>query len=221
MALAIGDSILTRRSDEPRRHNELLPVFIDELFVEADVPVSTVDALFWGAGPGSFTGVRLAASVSLGLALGADVGCLAVDSMRATALNAMAAGRASDADRIDAVAVLVDARMSQCYGAFYPCDDDGFPRPAIAELMEPHDLPGRLGTASVRCGDGWALVPAEQPVQGAWVDATPDAEALLLIGGWEIRRGALLTQFPEPEYLIGAGRWKQQPAQVPGSAPVA
>ena len=94
----------------------LIPA-IEGLMARAELTYGQLDAIVFGRGPGSFTGLRTACAVAQGLAYGARVPVLPVDTLLAVAEEA----RLSQADPAETLQVLalIDARMNEVYGARY------------------------------------------------------------------------------------------------------
>ena len=69
LALAVEDQVFYRHEELQRRHNEEVLPLLDTLYQEAGVLPRATDLIGFGAGPGSFTGVRIAASVAQGIAM--------------------------------------------------------------------------------------------------------------------------------------------------------
>ena len=99
-----------------RSSMELIPRILD-LLQQADLPLREVEAIGFGNGPGSFTGLRTACSVAQGLALGADIPVLPMDSLLAVAEEARFTAFA-DQTEITLTAIL-DARMDERYVGTY------------------------------------------------------------------------------------------------------
>ena len=145
-ALYIDEDIEERHALAPRQHAALILPMIESLLVEAELKPGQLDAVAFGRGPGSFTGVRIAASVVQGIALGADLPVVAVSTLAVLAAGAL---RETGGEGILAA---LDARMDEVYWAMYRADAGG--------------LPDLIGEESV-CKPESAHMPAE----GSWVGA--------------------------------------------------
>jgi len=99
----------------------LIPAVL-ALLAEADLALDSLDAIVFGRGPGSFTGLRTACAVAQGLAFGAAVPVLPVDTLMAVAEEARwtqwQAGKIQP-DAEFTVLALLDARMDEVYSAVY------------------------------------------------------------------------------------------------------
>lgn len=108
-ALWQDGALIGRVCPTGRPHSETLLPLVRELLAEAAVPLSRLDALAFGVGPGAFTGLRVACGAAQGLAVGADLPVVPVVSL---ACLAHASGAAQ-------VLALLDARMGEVYAARY------------------------------------------------------------------------------------------------------
>lgn len=136
------DGVLTEKSaDVPNGGSERLLPWANELLAESGLTLRQLDGLAFGAGPGSFTGLRLACGVTQGLAFGLDLPVVPVGTLAALALASVASGTGN-------VLACLDARMNEVYVAAYRVAGD-----SVEEIMAPKVGAGE--TAPLPVGDGW------------------------------------------------------------------
>jgi tRNA threonylcarbamoyladenosine biosynthesis protein TsaB len=154
-AAALGDGARWRERDEQAgsRHSELLLPMIHALLDESGLALRDLDGIAFGAGPGSFTGLRIACGVAQGLALGADLPVVGVGTLEAMAEAAYAAHGWTR------VATALDARMQEVYFAAYERHAEDW-RPVVAPAVA---APGAVPPLDGRwsgAGNGFAVYPA-------------------------------------------------------------
>ncbi|MGZ3236608.1 MAG: tRNA (adenosine(37)-N6)-threonylcarbamoyltransferase complex dimerization subunit type 1 TsaB [Burkholderiaceae bacterium] len=113
VALLRDDQMLTREASGVQTHSQTILPMLQTLLTEADIGLTQCDAIAFGAGPGSFTGVRTACGVVQGLAFGADLPVVAVSTLEAMAQACRDRSGATD------VLTILDARMGEVYWAQY------------------------------------------------------------------------------------------------------
>jgi tRNA threonylcarbamoyladenosine biosynthesis protein TsaB len=133
-ALWIEGHVLQREVEVERGHADLILRMIDELLQESATALASVDAIAFGRGPGSFTGVRLAASVTQGLAFGADLPVVPISDLQAVAQRALL--RRPDLNIAPQhTLVCNDARMEEVYWACFECGTEGLMLPVGVERV--------------------------------------------------------------------------------------
>ncbi|MFQ2613265.1 MULTISPECIES: tRNA (adenosine(37)-N6)-threonylcarbamoyltransferase complex dimerization subunit type 1 TsaB [Aeromonas] len=116
-ALLVGDTLYSRWEEAPRDHTRKILPMVQALLDEAGLSLDELDAIAFGRGPGSFTGVRIGISVAQGLAFGAGVPMIGVST-----LAAMAQG-AHKLEGAEQVLAAIDARMDEVYFGHYALVD--------------------------------------------------------------------------------------------------
>jgi len=149
-ALFLDGNLIGRERELGRGHAEHILLMIDELLKEAAASLSQLDAIAFGRGPGGFTGVRLAASVTQGLAFGSGLPVVCVSDLRAVAQRVL--DLEPQASR---VLVCHDARMNEVYWGAFERDPAGFARH--------HGEEGVAKPAAVALPVGWTGVPGASP----------------------------------------------------------
>ena len=109
-----------------------------DLLRDADLRLHDLDAICFGSGPGSFTGLRTACSVAQGLAYGAGVPVLPVSSLLALAQSARSAHAPQATEAC--VSALLDARMDEVYAATYAWSGDGWATLQAPCLLAPEQV---------------------------------------------------------------------------------
>jgi tRNA threonylcarbamoyladenosine biosynthesis protein TsaB len=202
-AAAPDSPVLSRESSGVRTHSQSILPMVQELLREAGIVLADCDAIAFGAGPGSFTGVRTACGVAQGLAFGANKPVLPLVTLEAMAEACRARTGASD------VLAVLDARMNEVYWAQYRWNGawEVVREPALSapEAVAPEVVPGLLA-----CGNGFAAYPqafadkafAADAHAAGLVDLLPHARELAVLGIAALANGqAVPADEAQPLYL--------------------
>ena len=203
VALLEGERVVERHLHAPRRHAELVLTLVAEVLDEAGVRLGELDALAFGRGPGSFTGVRIATGVVQGLAYGAGLPVVGVSSLAALAQGAL---RERGGEGFLAA---FDARMDEVYWGAFSADADGLVMPRGAETVVSPDAVARVPAGDwLGVGDGWAVhgerLRARLGVglSACEADRLPRARDVAVLGEWAYARGeAVAASQALPVYL--------------------
>jgi tRNA threonylcarbamoyladenosine biosynthesis protein TsaB len=220
VALLREDAVIARAVDTARDHAALILPMVDELLAESGMKLAQLDGIVFGRGPGSFTGVRVAAAVTQGLAAGADLPVLGISDLRALAVQARRAVLIGDAQPVagSLLVAAMDARMGETYwGAFDALaaltGDAVLGEAVSAPAAMPSTLPGRVIAAAGRALSAYPALPdwLGLPPSACLGDAEPHAADIARLAALDIA-GGVAWQDPaaaQPVYL------RDQVAQMP------
>jgi tRNA threonylcarbamoyladenosine biosynthesis protein TsaB len=191
--------IFSRYEYSPRLQTQLLLPMVEELLAEAGLTPAQLSAIAYSCGPGSFTGVRIAAAAAQGLAFGWNLPVLTISSLQTLAQTAY---RLTGHERIVSI---FDARMNEVYIAAYQLKD-GLMQAVIPEsLCPPDQLPLLAADAWHVVGNGGLYADAIQrqlDVAAIHPDMFPHAYDVAILAQTAWQHG--LAQAPEfalPVYL--------------------
>lgn len=160
---------------EKNQHTEHVIALIDEALGKAQLALADIDVVAFGAGPGAFTGLRVACGVAQGLAWAADKSVACVGNLAAAADLLRRRGARGT------VVVAHDARMNECYCAAFDLHDGAVQEREGAQLVRPQDLPAFIEGVSAQrvAGNGFAVY-AQQIALPDTLELLPDYELTAL-----------------------------------------
>ncbi|MDE2598188.1 MAG: tRNA (adenosine(37)-N6)-threonylcarbamoyltransferase complex dimerization subunit type 1 TsaB [Rhodocyclaceae bacterium] len=170
VALLIGDDCLTRSELLANGGSDRLLPWVQDLLAEGGLSLRQLDGIAFGAGPGAFTGLRLACGVTQGLAYGADLPVVGICTLESVAFNA-------GAERVFAC---LDARMNEVYVAAYVREAAGMFRCELEPAVLPPEMVVAPAGEWAAAGDGFSSYAASllNAFPGANPDVRPTAEAV-------------------------------------------
>lgn len=200
----------------PREHTQRILPMVQDILAAGGTALTELNALAYGRGPGSFTGVRIGIGIAQGLALGAHLPMIGVSTL---ATMAQGAWRKTGAGRVLAA---IDARMGEVYWAEYQRDENGIWHGEETEaVLKPEQVTERLRQLSgewVTVGTGWPAWPELGKDCGlALRDGEvllPAAEDMLPIARQMLTEGrSVAVEYAEPVYLRNNVAWKKLPGK--------
>ncbi len=147
VALLRDEELTYREAHAVQRHSELILPMIEDLLVASGLELRQLDGIAFGAGPGSFTGLRIACGVAQGLAFGAGLPVVPVGTLAALAQEAGA----------PKVIACLDARMGEIYHAAYRRDGASWTEMAAPGVGPAQSAPMLEGDGWFGCGSGFAV----------------------------------------------------------------
>ena len=200
----------------PREHTQRILPLVKMILTEGNTSLTDLDALAYGRGPGSFTGVRIGIGIAQGLALGAELPMIGVSTL---ATMAQGAWRCTGATRVLAA---IAARMGEVYFAEYTRDEQGVWHGEESEaVLTPEAASERMKQLSgewATVGTGWPAWPDMAKESGlTLVDGKvllPAAEDMLPIACQMLEAGQTVpVEKAEPVYLRNTVAWKKLPGR--------
>lgn len=185
-ALSIEGQLLLGDCPAGRSHSETLLPLIGELLAKAGIRLAELDGIAFGAGPGAFTGLRVACGIAQGLAVAHDLPVLPVNSLAAMAW----AATTRPGER---VLTLLDARMGEVYWGRFERLAEGLQVLSEAEVCPPALLPELNEADWIVCGNGLSAYPdiaARVTAAARQLPAIlPHAAAVAALAGPALARG--------------------------------
>ncbi len=145
VAIFLDGKIFSREILAGRRHSELLLPMINETLAESELALTQLDGIAFGAGPGSFTGLRIACGVAQGLAFATNLPITGISTLEAMAQKL---GQHK-------VIAALDARMGEIYHAAYIKFADKWKIISAPTLCHPHHATLLSGDNWIGCGSGF------------------------------------------------------------------
>ena len=202
-ALLIDGAVSEYYEIAPQGHaNRILPM-VESLLAEAGLGLSAMDAIAFGRGPGSFTGVRIGTGVVQGLAFGAELPVVPVSSLAALAQGAVREFKATQ------VLAAIDARMKEVYwGGFRWSESTGLQPEGGECVVAPELVPLPDNEGWLGVGSGWmsykeALGARVGPrLGGIEAERFPHAQDIAVLAAAALQKGeAVPAEQALPVYL--------------------
>lgn len=200
----------------PREHTQRILPMVQQVLAEAQLSLIDLDALAFGQGPGSFTGVRIGIGIAQGLALGADLPVIGVSTLTTMAQGAFQLMGATQ------VLAAIDARMGEVYwGAYALNAEQQWQIVQDESVLSPTQVNQQLGELQgdwYSVGTGWQTYPdmsektAIQLIDGQI--ALPSAVDMLPLALMNWQGGlAVAVENAQPVYLRNEVTWKKLPGR--------
>ena len=194
VALAVGEQRFVQHDIAPMRQAQLILPMIDAVLKKARIKLADLDAIAFGVGPGSFTGIRIASSVAQGLGFATSVPLIPISSLL------ILAATAHETIPSERFLIAIDARIQQVYWANYVQGEDGDLQLSDTESLLP---PGAIALTqndqnAVGLGDGWekyqAIIQANNPtLPRLRTDIVPNAAVMLKLAKKAFLQGKTIS----------------------------
>jgi tRNA threonylcarbamoyladenosine biosynthesis protein TsaB len=146
VAASRGEAFFSRSEPALQRQAEKVLGMVEGVLAEAQLDLGQIEGIAYGEGPGSFTGLRIAAGVTQGLAFARGLGVVGVGSLLSLAEESAS----------EKVIACIDAHMGEVYHAAYRRAGSGWTEVSPPGLYKPDAVPVVSGSDWTGCGDGFA-----------------------------------------------------------------
>lgn len=211
VALQIDGRLVSRYSEVPRSHTQLVMSMVDEVLIEAQIKIDQVDAIGVTVGPGSFTGLRIGFATVQGLAFAADLPVVAISSLQAIVATYR---RIAEAGSDSILLPLIDARMDEFNCAVYQLQSGPEMRVlAPDQLLSTEHTMALIDEypSAILIGDAGALATAPELIERGYQPIYPNAIDLMSITESRLAEGiAQPIEAVDLVYLRGTEAWKKR-----------
>ena len=203
-ALNIDNQIVVHFKIAPQGHSELILEQCNELLAKAELIPNQLDAIAFGRGPGSFTGLRIAAGVTQGIAFATDLPVIGVSTLAAQAQKICL----SHPDHLYFSAI--DARMKEIYWGVYQLGDNQLVELQGDEAINrPSDIDYHKADTVIGVGSAWKEYPSDleialksSKISHIYPEILPSAEEIALLAAYKLQHGDVLdAEKAIPVYL--------------------
>lgn len=196
----------------PQQHSQRILPMIDELLKGQSIKLNDLDAIAYGRGPGSFTGVRIATGIAQGLAFGAELPVLQISTLAAMAQEVHTKTSASR------VKVLIDARMQEVYFGDYTFENGLAVALQEEAVLAPNEAMERFDSLDIPtdsnafAGTGWQAYASDLNFTKEIEVLYPNAVSMLNLAKQALLSGkSVSAEEIKPTYLRDKVTWKKLP----------
>lgn len=189
VALCINDQHFALTQLTQRGHSALILGMMEQLLKQANAEITQIEAIAFGCGPGSFTGVRIGVGVAQGIAFARNLPVVAVSSLAAVAQQAY------QQFGYQRLAVATDARMNEIYAGSFIIEN-GIAQPQHSEKVCPADAFKPLDSAPwAGVGSGWSVYAEtlsnnfKDQLDAVETSVLPEASAVLTLAQVALSKG--------------------------------
>lgn len=195
-----------------RDHTKQILPMVDNILKQSDCLLSQVDAIAFGQGPGSFTGVRIGIGVAQGLALGIDRPMIGVSTLMTLAQGALRLNQAKN------VIAAIDARMNEVYLGQYQYVNDQWQDMIDECVIAPEKVADKVKRKCTddyySAGTGWQTYQDMLTGIKRSELLLPHAQDLIVIANQKWQGQEFINvEDVEPTYLRNEVTWKKLPGR--------